>query len=86
MSNLTTDLSRKEPSTNTLLEQARETPHNVREELSDADAQNTTGVAADRSRAPVDQDLEKGSVHRAQVDRSSSLKSIERRANYSGIH
>lgn len=61
--------------TDTLLEQARERPHNVREELSDADAQNTTGVAADRSRAPVDQDLEKGSVHRAQVDRSSSLKS-----------
>ncbi|ODM24237.1 hypothetical protein SI65_02054 [Aspergillus cristatus] len=75
MSEFTADITRKEPSTKTLLDQARERPDNVREELSDADPQNTTGVAADRSRAPVDQDLEKGSVQRAQVDKSSSLKS-----------
>jgi hypothetical protein len=75
MSDLTTDLSRKESSTKALLERARDRSDNVREELLDADTQNTTGVSADRSRAPVDQDLEKGSVHRAQVDKSSSLKS-----------
>lgn len=61
--------------TEALLERARDRSDNVREELLDADTQNTTGVSADRSRAPVDQDLEKGSVHRAQVDKSSSLKS-----------
>lgn len=61
--------------TETLLERAKERPDNIREKLSDADPENTTGVAADRSRAPVDQDLEKGSVQRAQVDRNGSLNS-----------
>lgn len=54
--------------TGTLLDQAREKPTNVRKDLADADPENTTGVSADKSRAPVERDLEKGSIHRTQPD------------------
>ncbi|KAH8435196.1 uncharacterized protein LDX57_012825 [Aspergillus melleus] len=85
MSNLT-DLSHKEPSTQALIEKSKEKLQNARGGLNDPDSKLRTGVSVDKSKAPVQQDLGKGSTQRAQYSGGGSASSTGHIADYTGIH
>ncbi|EAU37951.1 predicted protein [Aspergillus terreus NIH2624] len=80
------EFSRKEPSTGTLLQQSRERSDNIKENLSNPSTEPTAGVSNDQGRAPVQQDLGKGSVQRAQVDGGGSARTVDHIGNWSGAN
>lgn len=73
---ITRNLTRQANTTpEALLEKSKERPDNEKGDLKDSDPQLTTGVNADRSKAPAQQDLGKRSIQRAQFAGGGSAAS-----------
>ncbi|KAB8276763.1 hypothetical protein BDV30DRAFT_205985 [Aspergillus minisclerotigenes] len=79
------DLSHKEPSAQTLMEQAKSRVDNAREDLSNPHAEPVAGVQTDQSRN-ARQDLDKGGTAKTSVEGGHSSRMVERMTGPSGIH
>ncbi|KAF4187591.1 hypothetical protein CNMCM7927_003825 [Aspergillus lentulus] len=78
------DLSRKEPSTQALLDKARRQNDSINEALNDPE-QNTTGAQFDKSKYPSEAVFDKGSTTKVAVDVPRTGRMVDKTRDPAGV-